>query len=59
MAQGFGGLNLKRVFDVTHFEEILESLMQREFLNFSINLLKLLNWRAQYDALSMSMSPRH
>jgi hypothetical protein len=39
MAQGFGGLNLKRVFDITYFEEILESLMQREFLNFSINLL--------------------
>jgi hypothetical protein len=36
MAQRFGGLNLERVFDVTHFEEILESLMHGEFLGFSL-----------------------
>jgi hypothetical protein len=36
MAQGFGGLNLEKVFDVTHFEEILESLMHGGFLGFSL-----------------------
>jgi hypothetical protein len=36
MAQGFGGLNLERVFDITHFEEILESLMLGGFLGFSL-----------------------
>jgi hypothetical protein len=37
MAQGFGWLNLEKVFDVTHFEEILESLMHEGFLSFSLN----------------------
>jgi hypothetical protein len=36
IAQGFGGLNLERVYDITHFEEILESLMHEEFLDFSL-----------------------
>jgi len=36
MAQGFGGLNLERVFDLTHFEEILKSLMNEEFMGFSL-----------------------
>jgi hypothetical protein len=34
MAQGFGGLNLERDFDITHFEEILESLMHGGFMGF-------------------------
>jgi hypothetical protein len=36
MAQGFGGLNLERVFDVTHFKEILESLVHGRFLGCSL-----------------------
>jgi hypothetical protein len=36
MAQGFGGLNLEMIFDITHFEEILESLMHGGFLSFSL-----------------------
>jgi hypothetical protein len=31
-----GRLNLERVFNVTHFEEILESLMYGGFLSFSL-----------------------
>jgi hypothetical protein len=36
ITQGFEGLNLERVFDVTNFEEILKSSMHRGFLNFSL-----------------------
>jgi hypothetical protein len=36
MAQGFGGLNLERVFDIIHFEEILKSLIHGRFLGFSL-----------------------
>jgi hypothetical protein len=36
MAQGFGGLNLERDFDITHFEEILESLMYGANSAFSL-----------------------
>jgi hypothetical protein len=31
--------NLERVFDITHFEEILESLMHGEFLGFSLKFV--------------------
>jgi hypothetical protein len=36
MAQGFGGLNLEMVSDITHFGEILVSLMHGRFLSFSL-----------------------
>jgi hypothetical protein len=39
ISQGFGGLNLERVYDITHFEEILESLMHEEFLDFSLKFI--------------------
>jgi hypothetical protein len=39
MAQEFGELNLEKVFDITYFEEILESLMHGEFLGFSLKFI--------------------
>lgn len=36
MAQGFWGSNLLRVSDITHFEEILKSLMHRANSAFSL-----------------------
>jgi hypothetical protein len=36
MAQGFEGLKLEKVFDITHFEEILKSLMHGRFMGFSL-----------------------